>query len=229
MNKSPRKALIRTSFFLFSVLLTILSPIYLTANAKAQYAVTYNGWTTIKMSDKVEFQIPPTMEIQSDKYRSLSPTLEKTLNPYNLPRIVAQQKGLNRLAPYAFSQYVRAVFKIVPTLELLPKWGEKIEVTAEDLAEIERQYLPHPEDGNIKLIGVSQHAKIISMNGGQYINIKYETQYNNNPIVYNDFYMTFNGYEIYVFLTMIRSTEVGYWTDSANDVRNIVRTIRILR
>ena len=80
MNKSPRKALIRTSFFLFSVLLTILSPIYLTANAKAQYAVTYNGWTTIKMSDKVEFQIPPTMEIQSDKYRSLSPTLEKTLN-----------------------------------------------------------------------------------------------------------------------------------------------------
>lgn len=196
-------------------------------------AKTYNGWTTIKIEDEVEFQIPPTMEIQSGEYQAAiqkrNPNFYQIVTQGgNLQRIVAQQKGLNEKEKSAYKQYARAVIKIGREAgDVYPKWGDEIPLSEKDLKEMESDFI----DGTIsnskgKLIGISQHLKIVKVNGINCLNMKYETQLDNNPIVNNDMYMFFNKNKLYQVLTMIRSTEYEYWTSKDADMRNIVNTFK---
>ena len=215
-------------FFLVVVLVSVILQMACIDLRYADCARKYDNWTTVKLSPKISFQIPPTMEIQSDVYKSKESELIRMVNPYNLPRIVAQQKGLNNMEKEAFSHYARAVLKIVPLTEYTFSWGDKLTLSAEDLSDIEAVCLDGTDTGAIKLVAITQHAKVVDLNEGQCVNIKYHTKYQDYPIAYNDCYYIFNGDELYVFLTMIRSTEYDYWTSTGRDMRNIVYTIDIL-
>ncbi len=193
------------------------------------FAETYDGWITVKAGEELEFQIPPTMEVQSEAYQKAhdSPEFRKSVNANCELRMVAQQKGLNDNIKEAYSHYVRAVLKIIPMPEYVHKWGEKIEATNQELKEFNDLIVSSAyDDDTIKLVGISQPTRISHVNNIPCLYTRYETQYNNNPFVINEIYHFFNGKKCYTFLTMIRSTEYEHWTSGKNDVRAIVKTIR---
>ena len=208
------------------------------AKANDIQAKTYNGWTTVKVDGGIEFQIPPTMEIQSEGY--LNVIKEIAPNYYQihqiqtedgkLQRIVAQQKGLNNFEEQARNQYVRAILKFTRESQtIFPQWGEDLNqyMTIHDLKELDKSFynmeLPEP---NMKFVKLVQNSKIIQVNDISCINAKYETQLGDNPVVINDIYIFFNENRRYIFLTMIRSTEYEYWTAKDVNVQNIIKTIK---
>ena len=191
-------------------------------------AKTYDGWITVKAGDELELQIPPTMELQSEDYqKNMTPisSVKETGSKVDF-RIVAQQKGLNDNVEEAYSHYVRAVLKIISLPTQTFKWGERIEATKQELKEINDSLISSSYGNLIKLVSVSQTTQISDVNNIPCLYTRYETQYENNPIVINEIYLFFNGRKCYSFLTMIRSTEYEYWTSGKNDVRAIVKTIR---
>ncbi len=202
-------------------------------------AKTYSGWTTIKVEGEIEFQIPPTMELESRDYQVIEQKNAKNL--YNIDfqnlvtdggeilRIVAHQKGLNEHEENAKKQYVRAIVKIQKESEdAYPKWGDNISVSTKDLKYIEEGLIngaiQHIQ--GIKLVGISQHLKVVKVNGISCLHGKYETQMGSRPIVNNDVYMFWNTNRMYIVQTLIRSTEYKYWTAQDVDVRNIVNTFK---
>ena len=196
-------------------------------------AKTYNGWITVKVENELEFQIPPTLELQSKDYQNAiqqrNPSFYKLVNPGNNPRIVAQQKGLNERTQESLSHYARAILQISSFSDSGPKWGEPLNFTKQEFREyrdIFREDLRKNLPKDTKLIKISQDPKIINVNGVECINVKYDTQYKNNPIVNSELYVFYNGTKIYRFQTLIRSTEYDYWTSKDFDIRDIVNTIK---
>ncbi|MBP5199210.1 MAG: hypothetical protein J6Z82_00975 [Schwartzia sp.] len=200
-------------------------------------AKTYDGWTTVKVDGGIEFQIPPTMEIQSEGYQNIIKQIKPNYYQIQtedgkLQRIVAQQKGLNNYEEQARKRYVRAILKFTKSPQkAFPQWGEDLQqyMTADDLKSLDESFysmeLPEP---NMKFVKLVQNSKIIQVNDISCINTKYETQLGDNPVVINDMYIFFNENRRYIFLTMIRSTEYEYWTAKDVNVQNIIKTIKII-
>ena len=196
-------------------------------------AKSYNDWTTIKVEGEIEFQIPPTMEMQSEEWKGIENIIPNFINDVTdngkIQRIVAHQKGLNQHEENAKKKYARLIIKIgKESEEVYPKWGEDISFSNEDLKYAEEGLIigvmkMQPE---YKLVGISQKMKAIKVNGISCLNMKYETQWGDRPVVKNDVYMFFNKDRIYILQTLIRSTEYEYWTSKDADMRNIVNTFK---
>lgn len=195
-------------------------------------AKTYNGWTTIKIDGEIEFQIPPTMEIQSGEYlataQKIMPDFYKLVTQDGtVQRIVLQQKGLNEMKEDARARYARTIIKFAKESEKkYPSWGEELTPTKQELKEIEDIICNGPRPDETKLIQIIQHLEVKKINGIDCLNMKYETQYADNPIVINYMYMFFNQDRFYHLLIMYRSTEAEYWTAKDADIRDIVNTLK---
>ncbi len=199
---------------------------------------TYDGWSTIKIEGDIEFQIPPTMEIQSKEFqdliRQVKPDYYKIVTRNNkLQRIVVQQKGLNDYDPKAKEKYVRAIIKIdTKPISVFPKWGEDLAgvYSEAELKKLEGELLNGTKfNSSMRFVKVNQHMKITKVNDISCINMEYETQLGQNPVVMNSVYMFYNENKMYQVLIMIRSTEYEYWTEKDNDVRNIIKTVSLTK
>lgn len=123
---------------------------------------TFSGWQDFSLTGMGEFQIPPTMELQSKEYRTVTKQAmdaggvkskgadELYKNSLNGSRIVFQQKGLNAaIAEFkqrgpgnqsaaskeAYSKYARIAINI-KDCEGMPAIGEPIGVTSADLRDL---------------------------------------------------------------------------------------------
>ena len=206
-----------------------------------QTAKSYDRWTTVKMNDEIEFQIPPNLEIQEDRYTDIAKKADP--NGYNIlhapgrKRMVAQQKGLNDLSKEALSHYVRSVIEIFEYPDDFPKFGEPLNFSKKDVeefgnsaAQVGRE-IPMTSGGKteiLKIVSVTTPAKIVRVNGVECIFLAYDSKLGNRPIVNNEIYFFFNKRKIYRIMTMIRSTEYNLWTTGNTDVRNIVQTLKLI-
>ena len=66
----------------------------------------YSGWITVNIGEVASLQYPPTMEVQNDKYRSITGHPRPAHND-----VMIQQQGLNEMTPEGRSQYARIIFK----------------------------------------------------------------------------------------------------------------------
>ena len=66
----------------------------------------YQGWKTVNIGEVASLEYPPTMEVQNDKYRSITGHPRPDSNG-----ILIQQQGLNDMTPEGRSRYARIMFK----------------------------------------------------------------------------------------------------------------------
>ena len=211
-----------------------------TVTPKVQTGKSFDRWMTVKMNNEIEFQIPPNLEIQDKSYTDLvkknDPHNYNILNAPDRKRMVAQQKGLNDLSKESLSHYVRAVVEIFEYPDEFPKFGEPLNFTKREIEEFgnavaqEGREIPVTNGGKkeiLKVVSVSNPAKIVRINGVDCILVSYDSKMGNRPIVKNDVYYFFNKHKIYRLMTMIRSTEYNLWTSGNTDIRNIVQTVKL--
>ena len=101
----------------------LLSVLLLVGLVPSSYAMTYNGWTTIKLENEIEFQIPPTLEVQSLDYKLklVGTPFEHIAFSNGYDKFIAQQKGLNDSVPEAFRHYVRVCVILMKICLLLAR------------------------------------------------------------------------------------------------------------
>ena len=213
-----------------------------TSGNNIQTAKSYDRWITVKMNDEIEFQIPPNLEIQEDRYTNIAkkadPSGYNVLHAPGRKRMVAQQKGLNDLSKEALSHYVRSVIEILEYKDDFPKFGEPLNFSQKDVEEFgnavaqEGREIPMTSGGKtevLKIVSVTIPAKVVRVNGVECIFLAYDSKLGSRPIVKNDVYFFFNKRKIYRLMTMIRSTEYNLWTSGETDIRNIVQTIKLIK
>lgn len=198
-------------------------------------AKTYNGWTTIKIEDEVEFQIPPTLELESESYKQFIHELASNQysdiyrnTPNNvIEQIYTHQKGFNEREPQALERHASASLRIKRTKTTFPQWGETLSFTEKDLNSFENAILRSAKrfHGEVN-VNIKQHPKIEKVNGVSCIHAKYELQISNEPNIDCDTYMFCNGNRLYTLGIEMRSKEFDYWTAKDVDIRNIVNTLK---
>ena len=204
----------------------LLSVLLLVGLVPSSYAMTYNGWTTIKLENEIEFQIPPTLEVQSLDYKLklVGTPFEHIAYSDGYDKFIAQQKGLNDSVPEAFRHYVRVFVYLRDIDEDMPAFGENPDFSYDDLREFEQLIVSNDPAA----LGIVSPAGIVNINGNYCINLKYLSQSVNNPPAIRDKYYFFNGRRSYEVSLMIRTTEYDLWTGGSNDVRNIVKTLKLV-
>ena len=223
------------------ILLATITILFITSICFAN-ALRFNGWTTLIIPGEVEFQIPPTMEVQGESYKALmkmySPETYRGSYPKGSVKLMAQQKGLTDASHIAKNYFVRATVQVTTddSEPLFPKFGEPLGFSPEDMALLDDALikglnvgLNSPSTRNMRILGITQHAEIVRIDGKEAVHFAYNSQNEGYPPVYNDIYMFYNRNKVYRVSTMIRSTEYAYWTQPRADVRNIVRTLQPLR
>lgn len=207
-------------------------------------AKTFDGWTTVKMNNEIEFQIPPTMEIENDKYASIGkkaePGLYKLIHVPDGNIITAQQLGLNSMSKEAFKHYVRAIMVIIDSPEELPAFGEPLKFTNEELKELEDEFrqdfyayaekfkAADRQHRGFFLVGVTSPYKVVKINGVDCLHFSYTTQLGDNPFVSNDIYLFMNKKKAYKLSIMIRTTENHLWTAKGMNVLDIPQTVQLI-
>ncbi len=194
--------------------------------------ITYEGWSPVIIPKEVALQIPPTVEVQSENYKNklkeVAPEVYEKMYKNNPLKLYIQQKGLNDNNREAFDKYVRIIVEVIhEDGRDFPKWGEPFSLTQDELNRFENVYLNSATNrmssGGVKLMK-KKNSSIDKINGSSCIHFSYDTQSNDNPVVYNDVYIFFNKDKVYKIQTIIRSTEYDTWTSGKNDVRKIVNT-----
>jgi hypothetical protein len=185
---------------------------------------TYSGWNTVNIGEVASLQYPPTMEVQSDKYRSI------TKHPRPAPNdIFIQQQGLNDMTPEGRSRYARILFK-THSDDSKVSLHDKLVVTKTELDEFNKEAYNATTQQlsklNIKILSWDP-IQIKTINGIDCMYYHYTRQMNNNPVV-NVYNYTFcNNRYTHVLTISYRESEKAYWTAPGNDIRNVVNTLKI--
>ena len=224
------------------VFILITITILLISSACFAEAMRFNGWTTLIIPGEVEFQIPPTMEVQGESMKALmklySPETYRGSYPEGSVKLMAQQKGLTDNNYIAKNYFVRATVQVATddSEPPFPSFGEPIGLSSDELAAFDEALIDGikatmnlPTMRNTRFLGVTNHAEIVHVDGKEAVHFAYNTQNEGYPPLYNDVYLFYNRNKIYRVSTMIRSTEYEYWTQPGADVRDIVRTLRPLK
>lgn len=187
--------------------------------------VTYSGWKTVNIGEVASLQYPPTMEVQSDKYRSITKHPRPASND-----IFLQQQGLNDMTPEGRSRYARILFKTHSDNESKVSLYDKLVVTKTELDEFNKEAYNATTQQlsklNIKILSWDP-IQIKTINGIDCMYYHYTRQMNNNPVV-NVYNYTFcNKRYTHVLTISYRESEKAYWTASGNDIRNVVNTLKI--
>jgi hypothetical protein len=91
--------LISNSFFIIS------------AQSNQQSPILVNGWDRYLIPNNLQIDIPPTMEIQSGKFRKMADSYYRALD-MSSPNFVFQQKGLNNREQTASEKYARIILSV---------------------------------------------------------------------------------------------------------------------
>lgn len=220
-----------------------------TSEPKMQVA-SYPGWINVKVDETAIFQIPPTMEIQSDGYRKKVVDAAKD-DPVKLRRVqkqqnlgtrkgnsVCQQIGLNDAGPGPAEQknYARVKFVTMP-LEgkgSVPTYGQPLglnpsqineygEITKNGLMESERAVNP-----NVKFLKWEPMQSVI-INGVECLHIAYEEQKGDYPVLQVDVYNFFNKDRVHTLTISYRVKDAEMWHAQGKNINDIVNTLQITK
>ena len=218
--------------------------------APKMQVANYKNWVNVKVDNTATFQIPPTMEIQSDIYRKKA--LEAVKNDQakfaslqkrqaiqtKIGNIVCQQKGLNEQGPAQIDKqkYARVIFKTLPLggSEKVPTYGQPLGLSAKQI----KEYGEITKNGIIegeKAMG--RNAKFFNwmpmkseiINGVECLHIAYERQIDSQPAVKFDVYSFFNKDRVHTLSIAYRLTEQEFWHAKDNDLNNIINTLQITK
>lgn len=227
------------AFLLLSFFILLSGCAANTLSQKPIVPKTYNGWITVKFNNEVEFQMPPTLEIQSDIYKNrlkeLNPRLYELSYPEGRNWIILQQKGLNDRTKEAFNHFVRVFVYIIDSKDEYPAFGKPLGFSNTDLRDFENiivqgEKAKSQENGiPIQVLGVTTPAHVVNINGAEFVHMAYDTKSGNNPVANRELYVCLNKKKMYKISMMIRSTERGLWTSGNNDVRNLVQTFKLIK
>ena len=186
------------------ILLATITILFITSICFAN-ALRFNGWTTLIIPGEVEFQIPPTMEVQGESYKALmkmySPETYRGSYPEGSVKLMAQQKGLTDASHIAKNYFVRATVQVTTddNEPLFPKFGKPLGFSPEDLAVLEdalieglKMGLDSPSARNFRIVVITQHTELIRIDGKEAVHFAYISQNKGYPPVYNDIYMFYD-------------------------------------
>ena len=185
---------------------------------------TYPGWNTITIGEVASLQYPPTMEIQNDKYRSI------TGSPRPVPNnIFIQQQGLNDMTPEGRSRYARVIFK-TRSDDSRVSLHDKLVLTRSELEELNKETYDFIIQGlskqNMRILKWDP-IQIKTINGIDCMYYHYTRQLNNNPVVSVHMFTFCNNKYSHHLTISYRESEKAYWTAQGNDIRNVVNTLKI--
>lgn len=194
---------------------------------------SYDGWIVVKVGETATFQMPPTLEVQSDAYRQRTGNLGIKVNNEN---IICQQKGLNEQGPGPANKrnYARVLFTTFPMEPAGPVYGQKLGLSAKEIKDFEallRQSIVKNESnglGNQMKFLRWEPLKVETINGIECLHIAYERQLQNNPVVRVDNYKFFNKDKIHNLTISSRISEKNIWHVPGHDIGDIVNTLQII-
>ena len=187
------------------------------------------GWEKIYLKNIGHIDMPPTMQVQSGKYKVL---VDEFLNiyGYDVAQLVIQQKGLNEFGKDAFEKYARIIIETE-----VGKQGdfEKLNfdinsISSSDLSEMDKTFKP----GIIQSIAVTGSklvdwfpTTIEKLNGYSLMHVSYKRQLNDRPIVMVNMYLFMNNDRKFTVTMSYRISEENYWkTDLEKALNSFVIT-----
>jgi hypothetical protein len=186
------------------------------------------GWERIYIKNVGNFDLPPTMAIQAGKYKQMQNEFYKRME-YDVPQLVAQQKGLNEFSKEGFEKYARIM--VETTLGSVGDF-EKInfninQYTQADILELSSTYKQQIQQSflgtGIKLIEWYP-LKLEKVNGMSCIHISYKRQLQDKPFVLVHIYYFHNNDRMHSLTLSYRLSEVDYWK---SDYATILKSFRI--
>jgi len=186
------------------------------------------GWERIYIKNVGSFDLPPTMEIQAGKYKKMQNEIYKRME-YDVPQLVAQQKGLNEFRKEGFEKYARVM--VGTTLGSVGDF-EKLnfnitQYTQADILDLNSTYKQQIQQSflgtGLKLIEWYP-LKIEKVNGMSCIHISYRRQLQDKPLVLVHMYIFHNNDRMHTFTLSYRISEVDYWK---SDYATVLKSFRI--
>ncbi|MDB5274163.1 MAG: hypothetical protein JWO58_2530 [Chitinophagaceae bacterium] len=189
------------------------------------------GWQRLYIDNCGSIDIPPTMEIQSSKYRNTE-YYKKAMQAIEIDttQFIIQQKGLNEHESDALNKYARIIIETT-----LGNEGQYERLTfdistisQEEIIELDKILKEQTlTDGGeaFKLIEWNP-VKVERINGMACVHANYKRKFNDAPIVWVHVYM-FQNYSMVNKLTLsYRISESTYWE---SDFERILKSFRILK
>lgn len=188
-------------------------------------------WQRIYLKDVGYFDLPPTMEIQKGKYKEFADENRK-IKGFDVPQIVAQQKGLNQFGKEGFERYARVMLET--TIGLTGDF-EKLNFNISKFTQIEiiqmsndfKEQIQQSFTGtDIKLIEWYP-LKVEKINGMSCIHISYKRRFQDKPYVLVHMYIFQNNDRRHILTLSYRLSEVEYWKNDYSTILNSFKVTNI--
>lgn len=190
------------------------------------------NWETVSIPGICTYQIPPTLEIQAGKYKTISDQFhKKILEITHTPdSVVAQPKGINVFNQKALKRYCRVM---VETRRGKagdnPKLDEPMAVSAADLREVNESYKSNIYNSAAALKGMKMKilswlgTKVARVNGVDAILATYTRSVNDAEPVMVRMYTIANNDAVHTITISYRESERQLW---ANDLNKVVESFK---
>lgn len=189
--------------------------------------VLETGWERVELSGIGSLDIPPNMEMQTDKTGIIS----KLYDDFNIPpgSIVFQQRGLNENEPESFQTFARVTIQTVTgnTGEFSSLYFPVPLYQTDELKDIDTQFKASTINGHAKL-GIKvldwYPPSLKTVNGMSCMYYGFTRQLNNNPVVLVHYYMFQNIDEMYILTLSYQLEKEDIWK---TDFEKILDSFRI--
>jgi len=199
-----------------------------TSHIYAQNLNTNNGTEKIYIKNVGSFDLPPTMEIQAGNYKQMQNSVYKLME-YDVPQLVAQQKGLNDFGKESFEKYARVMVETTIGSEGdFEKYNFNIsKIPQKDIIELNTIYKQQIQEAflenGLKLIEWYP-LKVEKVNGVSCIHISYKRQLQDRPFVLVNIYYFHNNDRMHALTLSYRFSETDYWKA---DFAKILKSFKI--
>ena len=200
------------------IIITLFLALVYSGQLFSQHAATPTGWQKVYIKDVGSFDMPPTMEIQEGKFKQWVNEFYKRME-YDVPQLVAQQKGLNEFTKEGFEKYARIMVETVyGEAGDFEKFDFNIskfsQVDVAELNSILKQQVQSSFLGTgLKLIEWYP-LKIEKVNGVSCIHSTYMRQLRDNPYVLVHIYYFHNNDRMHSLTLSYRYSDENYWKES---------------
>ena len=198
---------------------------------------TYAGWTTVDIPGVMRFQIPPTMEIQSEGYKKKTEQIGgntyefmKALKAYTTLQFVANQKGLNAGTKFGFGHYSRVLADMIPASGAFGS-GHRLNLTKKELTELRPIMAANIKQGYSLdprwHFTMNYFSPIVVQNisGKDCLTFAYIRTLDNKPPVVVHCFNFYGKKHDLNFQISYRITERNIWEYPGNDLRDVLNTV----
>lgn len=219
MNMHSKYSNMKTTIFFLSVLFFTTASILAGQTAE---------WEKIYIKNVGYLSMPPTMEVQSGRYKVIVDDVKKIYG-YDGSQLTIQQKGLNELGQNGFQKYARILIETT-----VGSFGdyEKLDFdisgqTAADIDELNTTCKQMVAQGflgtDLKLVEWYP-IQIEKVNGYSSLHIKYKRRLGDQPLVMVNMYVFMNNDRKHTVTLSYRINEESFWK---TDLEKALASLRI--